>query len=120
MVLTRGFERCVMVWPMEQWRVATEKLRQLPYGRPQVRQLYRLLFPGATEVVTDRLGRILIPVFLRRYAELGEQVVVAGLLDRIEIWSEGSWETVRSAAEAQGPQLAEDLLSGEFGREQPA
>ena len=73
--------------------------------------VHRLLFSGATDTAPDRLGRILLPSFLRDYAELRDSVVLVGLLKRAEIWSHDNWLTERSQAEEQSTQLADHLFN---------
>lgn len=111
LVVTRGLDRCLFLWPMEEWRPIAQKLSQLSLMDAQARRIHRLLFSGATDTVPDRLGRILLPSFLREYAELRDGVVVVGLLNRMEIWSKTNWLTERSLAEQNSAQLAEHLFS---------
>lgn len=111
MVVTRGIDRCLVIWPMDEWRAISEKLRQLPLMHADARRLQRLLLSGATDTVPDRLGRILIPSFLRQYAELEDVAVVVGVLDRVEIWSRAHWDEERSSAEEESSRLAEHLFS---------
>lgn len=111
LVVTRGLDRCLFVWPMDEWRPIAEKLSQLSLMDADARRIHRLLFSGATDTAPDRLGRILLPAFLREYAELRDSVVVVGLLNRLEIWSQASWGAERAQAEANSAQLAEHLFS---------
>ncbi|MSQ23044.1 MAG: division/cell wall cluster transcriptional repressor MraZ [Chloroflexi bacterium] len=111
MVVTRGIEHCLILWPMDEWRQITDKLRQFPLMNADARRLLRLLLSGATDATADRLGRILIPAFLREYAALQDTAVLVGVLDRIEIWGQENWERERSSLEEQGPVLAEHLFS---------
>jgi MraZ protein len=111
LVITRGLDRCLFVWPMDEWRPIAEKLSQLSLMDADARRIHRLLFSGATDTAPDRLGRILVPAFLREYAELRETVVVVGLLNRLEIWSQANWGAERAQAEANSAQLAEHLFS---------
>jgi MraZ protein len=111
MVVTRGIEHCLIVWPMDEWRLITEKLRQLSLMNADSRRLVRLLTSAAADATPDRLGRILIPSSLREYAGLADSAVVVGVLDRVEIWSRESWETERSTTESEGAQIAEHLFS---------
>ena len=111
LVVTRGLDRCLFVWPMDEWRPIAEKLSQLSLMDADARRIHRLLFSGATDTAPDRLGRILLPAFLREYAELADKVVVVGLLNRLEIWSEANWGTERAQDEAGSAQLAEHLFS---------
>jgi len=109
LVLTRGLDRCLFVWPLAEWRVVAEKLGRLSMMHGDARRLQRLLFAGAVDTQLDRLGRVLVPGFLRGYAGLQDAVVVAGVLNRIEIWDRGQWAAERAAAEEQSAELAEHL-----------
>jgi len=109
LVITRGLDKCLFVWSLEDWQVVAQKLSQLSLMHADVRRLQRLLFAGATDTTPDRLGRVLLPAFLRDYAELRDGVVVVGLLNRLEIWSRANWQAERSLAEQESVQLAEHL-----------
>ena len=111
LVLTRGLDRCLFAWPMAEWRAVAEKLGRLSMMHAEARRLQRLLFAGAVDTQLDRLGRVLVPAFLRSYAGLQDAVVVAGVLNRIEIWDRAQWAAERSAAEDQTAELAEHLSS---------
>ena len=109
-VVTRGIDRCLFLWPMEEWRAIAQKLSQLSLMQTDARRIHRLIFSGATDTAPDRLGRILLPGFLREYAELRDNVVLVGLLSRAEIWSGENWQAERTQAEEQSTQLAEHLF----------
>ena len=109
LVLTRGLDRCLFAWPLAEWRVVAEKLGRLSMMHGEARRLQRLLFAGAVDTQLDRLGRVLVPSFLRGYAGLQDAVVVAGVLNRIEIWDRVQWAAERAAAEEQSAELAEHL-----------
>ena len=111
LVVTRGIERCLFLWPADEWRAIAEKLSQLSLMQADARRIHRLIFSGATDTAPDRLGRILLPGFLREYAELHDGVVLVGLLNRAEIWSRDNWHAERSEAEEQGAELAEHLFN---------
>lgn len=113
LVVTRGLDRCLFVWPMDEWRAIAEKLTRLSLLQLDARRIHRLLFSGATDTSPDRLGRILLPGYLREYAELQDAGVFVGLLNRVEIWSRANWQTERTHAEEESIQLAEHLLSRE-------
>jgi MraZ protein len=109
LVLTRGLDRCLFGWPLAEWRSVAEKLGRLSMMHADARRLQRLLFSGALDTQLDRLGRVLVPSFLRSYAGLQDVTVVAGVLNRIEIWDRSQWAAERSAAEEQSSELAEHL-----------
>ncbi|HZS02080.1 MAG TPA: division/cell wall cluster transcriptional repressor MraZ [Chloroflexota bacterium] len=109
LVLTRGLDRCLFAWPMAEWQAVADKLGRLSLMHAEARRLQRLLFAGAVDTQLDRLGRVLVPAFLRGYAGLQDAVVVAGVMNRIEIWDRGQWAEERTAAEEQSAELAEHL-----------
>ena len=112
-IITRGFDKCIVLYPFKQWEILIQKLGELSLGQSDSRSLTRSLVGGATEVEFDSLGRILIPDHLKRYAELFQKVVVVGVANRLEIWDAGQWERYRKNIESKTDALAEKL--GELG-----
>ena len=107
--LTRGLDRCLVVWPPDAWKAMSERLNTLSPWRADARRLQRLFFSGATHAVPDKLGRVLVPQYLRTYADLDESVVIVGVHDRVEVWSSERWSAERGDAETHGADLAEHL-----------
>jgi len=112
-VITRGLNNCLFLYPIEQWQKLTEKLGQLPVGQGDTRSFSRLMFSGAMEVELDQLGRVLIPDYLKSYAELSQRVVIIGVYDRLEVWDEKRWSHYKEDAEKNTDMIAEKL--GELG-----
>lgn len=112
-VLTRGLDNCLFLFSMDEWQQLAEKLGKLPFGQQDTRGFVRLLLSGAVEVETDQLGRILIPDYLKNYAQLGKKVVIAGLFNRLEIWDSERWQSYKNNLEKQSDRIAEKL--GELG-----
>jgi MraZ protein len=95
------------------WEGLAEKLGKLPMGDPGTRSFVRLLLAGAADVEVDGQGRVVVPEYLRKYAELEKKVMVAGLYDRVEIWDEEKWNAYKEKAEENTDEIAERL--GELG-----
>lgn len=112
-VVTKGQEKCLLVYSVSEWEKVAEKLGQLPTGSADNRNFLRVLLSGAAEVDIDALGRILIPDYLKQFAELKEKVVIAGLYKKLEIWDESNWNSHKAKIENQADALAEKL--GELG-----
>ncbi len=112
-VVTRGLDNCLFVYPMEQWATITEKIGQLPFGQADTRGFNRFFLSGAVESEVDSAGRILVPDFLKTFAGLKNKVVLAGVHDRVEIWDEKVWTDYKRRIEKQADTLAEKL--GEIG-----
>jgi MraZ protein len=89
--ITRGLDRCLFVFPEEEWKLQERRFRDTPFTREESRKFNRLYFSGACEVLCDKQGRILIPAFLKSYAEIEQEVVIIGVSNRIEIWSREKW-----------------------------
>jgi transcriptional regulator MraZ len=92
-ILTRGLDHNLVIYPQDSWRTLSEQLNQMPITHPTARALRRLLFSGAVELSLDRQGRILIPSYLRAYASLDGEVLIAGMETFLELWEPGSWRT---------------------------
>ncbi len=109
LVVTRGFERCLQVYPKERWDKLAELISNLPFGSADSRQLRRLLFGSAFDTELDRQGRILIPANLREYAGIQDQAVVAGMNTYFEIWAKKDWDAALQEIDASGVTIAEQL-----------
>lgn len=98
LVLT-DFDSCVAAYPLKEWRQFEEKIRSQSTFRKEFRDFLRLFYSGAIECDLDSQGRILIPPPLRERAELRRDVIIVGVLNKIEIWNRERWERlVRQAA----------------------
>jgi MraZ protein len=111
LVITRGFDPCLTLWDLDEWRGFSERVGELSLLQTDGRRLQRHIFAGATDAVPDRLGRILIPAYLREYAslELGAEVFVAGARNRVEVWSRENWENESSTNGREGQRIAQQL-----------
>lgn len=112
-ILTRGLDKCLFLYPVSAWQELAEKLSKLPIGKAENRSFVRSIIAGATEVELDALGRALIPDYLRVYANLKEAAMVVGLYTRVEIWSPDIWNKYNEAASSNLELIAEKL--GEAG-----
>lgn len=112
-VITRGLDSCLFLFPIAEWNLLAEKLGKLPLGQQDTRGFVRLLLSGASEVELDQLGRVLIPEYLKDYADLKKKVVVAGLFNRLEIWDDEKWKAYKGNLERNTDRIAEKL--GEIG-----
>lgn len=112
-IVTRGLDNCLFVYPIVEWKKISEKLAELPMGQSDTRGFNRFILSGAVEAVIDSLGRILLPDFLRDFASLKDKVVVAGVQTRIEVWDEKRWNEYKRKIEKQADSMAEKL--GEIG-----
>ncbi|MBU0531735.1 MAG: division/cell wall cluster transcriptional repressor MraZ [Candidatus Uhrbacteria bacterium] len=112
-VVTRGLDSSLFVFTSDEWLKLAKKLAELPLGKATSRAFARLMLAGAMDVTLDKQGRIILPEYLRGYAGLKKNVVIAGLYNRLEIWDAEAWETFKSSTEKDAGQIAEQL--GELG-----
>jgi MraZ protein len=108
-VVTRGLDQCLFVYPMKTWEALAEKLGNMPVGEAGTRSFIRLMLAGATDVEVDGQGRILLPDYLKEYAGLAKEVTVAGLFNRLEIWDAAKWGEYKRRAEENSGEIAEQL-----------
>ncbi len=107
-VVTRGLDKSLFIYPMDEWQKIAEKLASLPLTSAKARAFARLMLAGAMDLELDKQGRITIPGYLREFASIENSVVVAGLFDRLEVWSENSWKEYRQKTE-KDEEFAENL-----------
>ena len=91
-VVTKGLDGCLFVYPNDEWASIEEKFRNIPLTTKDARKFSRFFFAGAASCEVDKQGRILLPRALREFAKLQKDVVLVGVLSRIEIWSKDRWQ----------------------------
>jgi MraZ protein len=111
LVLTRGIDRCLALYPLAAWRPLAEKLAALPMTDADVRNFRRLVFAEAVDLTLDTQGRILVPPDLRRYAEIERESLVVGVDTSIEIWSPQRWAAVEASLDTDGAEIAQRLAA---------
>jgi len=112
-VMTRGLDNCLFIYSQKEWTVIAEKLAALPIGQADTRGFNRFMLSGAVEVDVDSVGRMLIPDFLKTFANLKNKVVLSGVHTRVEIWDEKVWDAYKRRIEKQADVMAEKL--GDIG-----
>lgn len=112
-VVTRGLDNCLFLFTKKEWEKLATKLAALPIAQANSRAFARLMLAGAMDVELDGQGRVIVPDYLRGYADLGKKVVLAGLYNRLELWSEENWSLYKNNAEKTSGAIAEAL--GELG-----
>jgi MraZ protein len=112
-VVTRGLDKCLFVYTLEEWQKLAQKLTNLPISQAKARAFARLMLAGAMDIIPDKQGRINLPEYLREYAGLKKEVIIAGLYNRLEIWDSADWESYSKNTEQSSSEIAERL--GELG-----
>lgn len=108
-VVTRGIDDCLWLFPKKEWQALAEKLASLPLSDANSRAFSRLMLAGAMEVEFDSQGRILLPGYLRAFAGLKKNAIVAGLYNRLEIWDAEKWEQYKEKSEKANDQIAKHM-----------
>ncbi|PLX21128.1 cell division/cell wall cluster transcriptional repressor MraZ [Candidatus Parcubacteria bacterium] len=112
-VVTRGLDNCLFLYPKKEWEDIAKKLSSLPISQAKARAFSRLMLAGAMDVEFDNQGRITLPEYLRKFANLNKKTIIAGLYDRLEIWNESDWEKYKEGTENDSSEIAEAL--GDLG-----
>jgi MraZ protein len=111
-VITKGQERCLYVWPLAEFTRVTTAMRDAQMSGKTLRDHSRVLFASASDEVPDKQGRITLPPALRQYAGLDRDCVVIGANTRMEIWDATAWETYLAAQEESFSDASEEVLPG--------
>ncbi len=112
-VVTRGLDSCLFLYTKKAWAELAERLAKLPIAKANSRAFARLMLAGAMDVSIDSQGRVLLPDYLREYAGIKRQLVVAGLYNRLELWDQKTWASYKRGTEKASGDIAEAL--GELG-----
>ena len=110
-IVTRGIEKCLFVYSIDEWNNIVDKLKELPFTRKDAHTFMRMFLSGATECELDNNGRINIPSVLTTYANITKEVVVIGVNERLEIWSENSFDEFFNSNIDNFDDIAEGLFN---------
>lgn len=108
-VVTRGLDHSLFVYPLPVWEKLAEKLGTLPIGEKETRSFTRLILAGASDVELDSQGRVLIPEYLKTAAGLKKDVTIVGLYNRVEIWDTSAWKKYKTVAARNTDRIANEL-----------
>jgi len=109
-VVTKGLEGCLFLYTNDEWKKLAEKINATPISQANARAFARLMLAGAMDVQPDKQGRIVLPKYLLSYAKIKTNVIVAGLLNRLEIWEAKAWQEYKTKTEKDAENMAEQLL----------
>ena len=108
-VVTKEVDRCLIVYPIEQWEEKIAHLQNMTTTKREARATARFKIAGAAELEIDKLGRVLLPQYLTEFAGIKKDVKILGLGNRIEFWDEKKWEVYNKKIEKEMPDLVEKL-----------
>lgn len=114
LVITRGLDNCLFVYPIDYWKKQAERLTKLDLTFDQSIKLGYYWFGNAVDCQLDQQGRILIPPALRKYASLNSDVVIIGLYTYFAIWSKENWEKIEPEIEQIGHRITREMRNLEI------
>jgi MraZ protein len=109
-VITKGLDGCLFLYPMSEWTKLEERLRALPMTNANARAFQRLFMAGAHDVELDRQSRVTIPPRLREYAAIERDVVLVGVSNRAELWASERWQSYQETAQEGFEDVAEKMV----------
>lgn len=111
--VTRGLDKCLFMFPEEEWKAQEAKFRAISFTKQESRVFNRLFFSGAAEIIPDKQGRILLPQYLKDFAEIKKDIVVVGVSSRIEIWGADGWKEFYGTWRPSFEGIAEKLIENQ-------
>ncbi|HNU96151.1 MAG TPA: division/cell wall cluster transcriptional repressor MraZ [Candidatus Magasanikbacteria bacterium] len=108
-VITKGLDNCLFLYTKNEWNKLAEKLATLPFSQANSRAFARHMLSGAVEAEIDKQGRVVIPEYLRSFASLKKNLIIAGLYSRVEIWDAESWNVYKTKTEKDSNEIAENI-----------
>jgi len=109
MVLTPGIEKCIIIYPLAEWKKLATILTSGSVTPSKLRKLNRAIFATAFSTNIDGQGRIALPAPLQEYAEIVDEVVIAGANTYLELWNRVHWEEEKAVSQEQAWQIIESL-----------
>ncbi|MCL2383462.1 MAG: division/cell wall cluster transcriptional repressor MraZ [Oscillospiraceae bacterium] len=110
-VITKGLDGCLFIYSQSEWKNFEDKLRTFPLTNKDARALMRFFLAGAMECEIDKQGRFLITSSLREFAELDKEVVIIGVLTKVEIWSKEKWLKYSADENQTADEIAEKMAN---------
>lgn len=112
LVVTRGQERCLYIFPMDEFLQLAETMRNVPLTSKAARDYQRVFLSGASDEIPDKQGRVTVPLTLRAYAGLTRDCTVIGAGSRVEIWDTNAWNTYLGGTEQPFADQSEEVIPG--------
>ena len=112
LVVTRGQERCLYVFPMDEFAKITQKFQEAPTSSKAARDYMRVFLSGASDEIPDKQGRVTVPAALRQYAGLDRDCTVIGTGSRVEVWDTAAWEEYLASTEQAFADQSEEVIPG--------
>ncbi len=101
LVLTRGFDQNLMLFPLDSWQDLAQRISERPLSDEDTRAFRRRVFSGAADLTPDKQGRVVLPQYLRDFADINGEAVLVGMFNYLEVWNAEAWKAVREKVESQ-------------------
>ncbi len=111
--ITTGLDKCLFMFTEDEWRHQESKFKSVSFTKSDARKFNRLYFAGASDVECDKQGRILVPKYLKDYADIKRDVVIIGVSNRIEIWAKEKWHEYYESSKQSYEAIAEKIIEPE-------
>jgi len=112
-LIITNFDKCLVAYPLKEWNEIERKVSELPQFKQEVISFLRYLMGGAVDCPLDGQGRVLIPQSLRNHARINRELIMIGMLTRIEIWSKEVWEDEEAGRAYDEFKKSRDILAGQ-------
>ncbi len=109
-VINRGFEKCLVLYPLNEWKVISDEVNQLNLYAKKNREFARYFFRGASELALDNTNRLLLPKTLLEYASIEKDLVLFAYSNRIEVWSKSNYDSMLNDEPEDFANLAEEVM----------
>ncbi|MBL7125079.1 MAG: division/cell wall cluster transcriptional repressor MraZ [Dehalococcoidales bacterium] len=109
LVLAPGIEKCIIAYPLDEWKKLADTLTTGPVTPSKLRRLNRATFAAAFSISLDGQGRIALPISLKQHAEIVDEVIIAGANNYLELWNKVHWESEKAISQEQAWQIIESL-----------
>lgn len=111
--ITRGLDKCLFLFTEDEWKAQESKFKSVSFTKSEARKFNRLYFSGAVQVECDAQGRILLPKYLKDFAEIKRDIMIIGVSNRIEIWGKEKWHEYYESSKGSFEETAEKLMAQE-------
>ncbi len=110
LVINRGFEKCLVLYPLNEWKIISDEVNSLNLYSKKNREFARYFFRGASELTLDANNRFLLPKNLLEYASIEKDLVLFAYSNRIEVWSKASYDSLLNDEPEDFASLAEEVM----------
>jgi len=108
--ITRGLDKCLFLFTENEWKAQESKFRAISFTKSESRKFNRLYFSGAAQMEFDKQGRVLVPKYLKEFAEIKRDVMIIGVSNRIEVWAKDVWRDYYAGSKDSFEEIAEKLM----------